>query len=181
MARRPRGPHFLSNRILAVVFAACSLLALLFTLYKEFRVPEQVKRVLPFQTENLYVCTPAGGLRLIQKKLEIKMGVPERQKADIIIRELKKEKAVPEEANLLDFSFDGEGVIYLNFSREIKDRTLRAIREISMTYAITNSFLLSFKDMKRVQLLVDGQPSYTFNGAAYILMPLELKNDLLEE
>jgi hypothetical protein len=181
MAHKPSRFHLPSNRTIAIIFAVSSLLALSFTLYKEFRVPEQVKRVLPFQTESLYVCTPVGGLRLAERKLEIKMGVPERQKADIIMRELKKDNAVPESTSLVDFSTDGDGVIYLNFSHEIKDKTLTAIREITMTYAITNSFLMSFKNMKRVQLLVDGLPTYTLNGAVYTFSQLESKNDLLEE
>jgi hypothetical protein len=175
-------PRRVSNRMLAIIFASCSLLALFVSVYKEFRIVEPVKGVLlPLQSDTIIVYVPSGEQKLAEKKMDVKMGVPERQKADIIMSELRRSKAMPEEVKLYDFSTDDEGTLYLNLSKEIRDTALTSMREIVMTYAIINSFLATFKNMKQVQLLADGQPFYTLNGVMYTYMPLEFNRDLLEE
>lgn len=175
-------PRRTSNRMLVVIFAFCSVLALFITIYKEFRIVEPVKHVLlPLQSDAVIVYVPSGEQKLAEKKMEVKTGMPDREKADIIMSELRRSKAIPEELKLYDFSTNDEGTLYLNLSKEVRDTALTSMREIIMTYAITNSFLASFKGMNQVQLLAEGQPFYTLNGVMYTYMPLEFNRDLLEE
>ena len=50
-----------------------------------------------------------------------------------------------------------------------------------MIYSLVNSFIESFRDAKRVQLLVEGQPVYTRSGLLYVFEPLQFNKDVLEE
>jgi hypothetical protein len=170
-----------SNKPLVIVFAACSLLALGITVYKEFRILEPVRSVLPVLSETLVICVPSGEGRLIQKQMGIKTGMSDVAKAGIIMAELRREKVIPEAVTLTDFVAGDEDTLYLNFSKEIRDTRLTSMEEVMMGYAIVDSFLATFKTMKRVQLLVEDRPVYTLNGAMYTLMPLESNKELLEE
>jgi hypothetical protein len=170
-----------SNKPLVIVFAACSLLALGITIYKEFLTTEPVRSVLPTQSETLVICVPSAGDKLSQKKVGIRTGMSDIAKAGIIIAELKKEKVIPEAAALNDFVAGDDDILYLNFSKEIKEKILTSMGEVMMSYAIVDSFLATFRAMKRVQLLVENRPVYTLNGAMYTFMPLEFNQELLEE
>ena len=50
-----------------------------------------------------------------------------------------------------------------------------------MTYGIVNSFIESFHNVKKVQMLVEGQPVYTRSGVLYLFSPLEFNKELLED
>jgi len=46
---------------------------------------------------------------------------------------------------------------------------------------MVNSFLLSLKDAKKVQILVEGQPIYTLNGTVYTYKPIEFNKYVMED
>ncbi len=73
-----------------------------------------------------------------------------------------------------------DGVLYLNISAEFIDRNTPE-REFPMTYAIVNSFIESFHNAKKVQILVEGQPVYTASGVLYLFSPLEFNKEVLED
>ncbi len=50
-----------------------------------------------------------------------------------------------------------------------------------VVYSLVNSFATSFKDVRKVQLLVEGEPIYTIAGLVYTYMPLEFNRELMED
>ena len=127
----------------------------------------------------MYVSETEGMLK--KKSVELKNNLPPRAKADLILSELKKEQAVPEKLTLHEMAVDEEGVIYLNFSQDLKAEKASPLSEIATVYSIVNSFLANFKGSKSVQLLVEGEPVYTVSGLLYTYEPLEFNNQIVEE
>jgi len=82
---------------------------------------------------------------------------------------------------LNDLVIDSDGILYLNFSKDILEKQTTAMMEIMKTFSIVNSFLGTFRNANKVQLLVEGQPVYTLNGTVYTYKPLEFNQDLLED
>jgi hypothetical protein len=131
--------------------------------------------------ESLTIFFPAREGGLTRKSVELKGSASDREKADIIIRELKKEQAVPEKVALHEFAADGDGVLYLNLSQDMKSGATDAATEVITVYSVVNSFLSNFSGAKSVQILVEGQAVYTLHGLLYTYLPLEFNNQLLEE
>jgi hypothetical protein len=157
-------------------------LTVLLTFYSYLKRPEPMKSKPSVANDSLYVFVPKDGIKLVQNVLGVKLDISERQKADEIMNELKRQKCVPEKLTLYDFATDEDGVMYLNFSKEIlNDKTTGTSREITMTYAIVNTFISNFRNINKVQLLVEGHPTETINGVIYIYKPMEFKKDLMED
>ena len=172
----------LINKRFIIIFTVAISLTAFLIVYDYIRKPEQVKNTSTETTDSLYIFAPKDGVKLVQNALEIKANMSEKQKIDVIINELKKQKCVPEKLALYDFATDEDGVMYLNLSKEILDNKANdALQEITMTYAIVNTFITNIRNINKVQLLVEGHPTETINGALYIYKPLELKKDLLED
>ena len=74
-----------------------------------------------------------------------------------------------------------EATIYLNLSRDVLGDKTSPAKEITKVYSMVNSFLLSLKDAKKVQILVEGQPVYTLNGTVYIYKPIEFNKYVMED
>jgi hypothetical protein len=172
-----------SSRKLTIIFILLAIfVATLIITYKKNTISIESKRyIAPIEKDAVFVFYPVNQEKLGKKALEIKPRISEQEKADIIIKELKKEKCVPDNLKLYELATDGDGIIYLNFSRDILNAKARTAKEITMTYAIINSFLSSFKDIKKVQFLVEGQPVYTINGLIYTYVPIEFNKDLMED
>ena len=137
--------------------------------------------VVSSDKENLflYVPTERGGLE--KKALEVRSSLSERAKADILFQELRKAKAIPVSTQLHELAFGEGAVLYLDISHDVVEQQLDARGEIRVVYALVNSFIASFRDVNRVQLLVDGRPLYTFSGVVYTFAPLPFNNDVQEE
>ena len=118
---------------------------------------------------------------LKKKTVEIGNDVPEKARAEIILAELKKEKAVRETLAIRDVATDSEGIMYLNLSHDIKTDEMGTPEEITTLYSIVNSFLSNFKNSKRIQFLIEGQALHTLNGLVYTYDPIEFNNNLVEE
>jgi hypothetical protein len=131
--------------------------------------------------ETLAIYLPLDEARLTRKNVEIKDNLSEREKADVIMRELRMGNAVPDKLTLREFSVNSENVLYLNLSQDIKGESLNAAGEIMSLYAIVNSFLANLREAKSVQVLIDGQAVSTINGVVYTYSPIEFNNQLLEE
>jgi hypothetical protein len=131
--------------------------------------------------ERLTIFLPRGDGHLVQKTVETKEGVTEREKVDVIMRELRMGNAVPDALTLREFSIDSEGVLYLNLSRDLLDEKTGGADEITTVYGITNSFLANFREAKKVQILVEGQAVHTIHGVLYTYAPIEFNNQLWEE
>jgi hypothetical protein len=142
---------------------------------------EPQKPVVVQEKATLSLFVPAAPEKLAKKIVDIRGPVSDREKADLIVKELKREKAVPEKLSLYDFAADAEGTIYLNLSQEIKSEKMGSMREITVVYSIINSFLSNFKDTKKVQLLMEGQGLYTISGTLFTYLPIEFNNQLMED
>lgn len=123
---------------------------------------------------------PAGQGRLEKKVVEIQRYLSDKAKAEALFRALKESRCIPDRLKLHDLAMGQDGVLYLNISKEFVDRATPG-REIAMTYGIVNSFIQSFRDVKSVQLLVEGAPVYTRSGLLYIFEPLQFNRDVMEE
>jgi hypothetical protein len=163
--------------VLAIVLAAVILSSKQISFWQK----DAAMDVAPIEKSEIFICYSKNTGKLEKKTLEAKKGIPENEVANIIIRELKKEQSIPEKTSLYDFASDRDGTIYLNLSKDILGEKADSSREIITVYSIVNSFLLSFKDSNRVQLLVEGQPVYTLNGTAYTYKPIEYNKSLMED
>jgi hypothetical protein len=142
---------------------------------------QQQKGSITAQREIIHLCTPLGNTKLGNRVLEVRPDVADKEKADLILRELKKVKAISPGVQLRDLAIGLDGVLYLNLSRNLIEAHPGTPPEIIMVYSLINSFVSSFKDVRSVQLLLDGEPAYTIGGVVYTYMPLEFNKDLMED
>jgi hypothetical protein len=150
-------------------------------IYKDLWIKKPQQLVTIVQKETVSIYLPTGQGKLIEKKIDITSNLSDKEKGDFIIRNLKTFKSIPEELILNDLVIDSDGTLYLNFSKIISERKATSMTEIMKTFSIVNSFLGSFRNTNKVQLLVEGQPVYTLNGTIYTYKPLEFNQDLLED
>jgi hypothetical protein len=179
-----RNPKTKANRRLAaligIMVALASFLAA-YTAYDYIRSGEKPKIISAATTESISIFVPGEQGRLVEKKLEARIGMSERQKADTIVNALKKEKCLPEGLTLYDFAVGDNGVVYLNFSKEIQNGTIGTSREITMVYSIVDSFATNFRNANSVQITAEGQPIQTIGGLIYTYKPIEFNKGLLED
>jgi hypothetical protein len=157
------------------------VLAGLFVAQKAMRGREAPGLPAAPKKETVTIFLPAREGHLVRKTTDTKESIPAREKADVIMRELRMGNAVPDKLTLHEFSLSGDGVLYLNLSQDIKSEKMNAASEITTVYAIIDSFLANFREARSVQILVDGQALHTINGVLYTYAPMELNNQLTEE
>lgn len=150
-------------------------------IYRDIWIKKPQQLVTIVQKETVSVYFPTGMGKLAEKKIDITSNLSDQEKGNLIIRNLKTLKGIPEELTLNDLVVDSDGILYLNFSKSISEKKTTAMTEILETFSIVNSFLGSFRNTNKVQFLVEGQPVYTLNGTVYTYKPLEFNQDLLED
>ena len=150
-------------------------------IYKDMWIKKPQQLVTIVQKETVSVYFPTGQGKLVEKKIDIMSNLSDKEKGDVIIRTLKALKSIPEELTLNDLVVDYDGILYLNFSKDISEKKTTSMTEILKTFSIVNSFLGSFRNTNKVQFLVEGQPVYTLNGTVYTYKPLEFNQELLED
>ena len=133
------------------------------------------------QKEVLHLFFPLSTSKLGRRALEVRADAPDKERAELILRELKKEKILPSGVQLREIAVGIDGVLYLNLSRGLMETQAGVSSEIMMIYSLVNSFITSFKDTRQVQLLFEGQPAYTIRGVVYTYLPLEFNRELLED
>jgi hypothetical protein len=173
----------LARKPFVIVLAVIIVLAAgaLAYIYKDMWLKKPQHLVPIVQKETIVIYVPAGQGKLIEKKIDITNNLDDKEKGNLIIRNLKAHKSIPDELILNDLAVDYDGILYLNFSKNISEKKTAAMTEILKTFSIVNSFLGSFKNTNKVQFLVEGQPVYTLNGTVYTFKPLEFNQDLLED
>lgn len=168
--------------ILVIIVACLACGAILAGAYKIRQAGSRGERgVVSLEKDTVTVYYRGADARLINKAVEVQGGLSERGRADLVFHELKRERAIPERAKLLDLAFGQNGVLYLNVSGEMLERHTSTTNEMLTTYGLVNSFVRSFRDVQRVQILVEGQPVYTLGGLVYALRPIEFNKDVMEE
>ena len=184
MVQGYQNPKVRDTRRLAILIAIMVFLAsflAVYTAYDYIKGREKPKIIPAATTESISIFVPGEQGRLVEKKLEAKIGISERQRADMLINALKKEKCLPEGLTLHDFAVGENGVAYLNFSKEIQSAGIGTGREITMVYSIVDSFVANFRNVNSVQLLTEGQPIQTIGGLIYTNKPIEFNKGLLED
>ncbi|MGD2295658.1 MAG: GerMN domain-containing protein [Candidatus Aminicenantes bacterium] len=79
----------------------------------------------------------------------------------------------PPQTKLRELFIIREGIVYVDFSREIQDKHLSgATAEVSTVYSVVNSLTYNFPPIKKVFLLVDGSEKETLKGHVDISRPL---------
>jgi hypothetical protein len=172
------GKHKIWIAVAAVLFVA-GLAGGGYLRYKEGQSNRPMERAPAADKDMLSVYYPVGAGKLARKPVYVPRQVIDRSKGELLFRELKAARCIPDRLKLHELAMGSDGVLYLNVSREFIDRDTE--RDITMVYGIVNSFLETFKNMKSVQLLVEGQPVYTRSGIVYIFEPLAFNKELLED
>jgi len=171
-----KGRVLLLLSTLLIIIAAGAV----FLFYQPLRNATPVQRTAAIEKDSISVFFPAGQGRLEKKVVEIQRYLSDKAKAEALFRALKESRCIPDRLKLHDLAMGQDGVLYLNISKEFVDRATPG-REIAMTYGIVNSFIQSFRDVKSVQLLVEGAPVYTRSGLLYIFEPLQFNRDVMED
>jgi hypothetical protein len=166
--------------IVLVVIIVLAAIAMAY-IYRDMWIKKPQQLVTIVQKETVSVYFPKGQGKLAEKKIDITSNLSDQEKGNLIIRNLKALKSITEELTLNDLVVDSDGILYLNFSKNISEKKTTAMTEILKTFSIVNSFLGSFRNTNKVQFLVEGQPVYTLNGTVYTYKPLEFNQDLLED
>jgi hypothetical protein len=178
----PFGKNRKRYKVYAAVFLCMAILGIGFLVYERMGEKTQPQfAVIPNDRENLFLFAPGTKGGLEKKALEVRATLSERAKADFLFQELRKAKAIPATAKLQELAFGEDGVLYLDVSRGLIEQQLDARGEIRVAYALINTFVASFREINRVQLLVDGRPLYTLFGVVYTYAPLPFNSDLQEE
>ncbi len=141
----------------------------------------QQKGSITAQKETIRLFSPVSKIKLGNRMLEVRSDITDKEKADLILRELKKDKVISPGVQLRDVAVGLDGVLYLNLSKNLAEVRPGAPPEIVVVYSLVNSFASSFKDVNKVQLLLDGAPVYTIGGVVYTYLPLEFNKDLMED
>ncbi len=168
--------------IIAVAFAALAGVAA-YQYYYWFMegTGPQHRASVPVRKETVRLLSPAPTGKLANHVLEVRSDITDRERAELILRELRKEKVINSGVQLRDVALGLEGVLYLNLSKKLAEPYQGAPPEILMVYSLVNSFALSFKDVSKVQLLVEGEPAYTIRGVVYTFLPLEFNREFMED
>jgi hypothetical protein len=107
---------------------------------------QQQKGSVTVQKEALHIFFPLSKTRLGRRVLEVRADAPDREKADIILKELKKEKCINPGVQLREVATGIDGVLYLNLSKNLTEAHPGGPPEIIMLYALVNSCVTSFME-----------------------------------
>lgn len=139
------------------------------------------KQVVRIEKNTVSLLYPGNDGKLFEKTIEIDSAATLKDKGATIISELKNAGLAPENLLLQEVVIDNEGVIYLNFTKDLLQGDTKRNDEIGTVYSIVNSFLASFRYTKKVQLLVGWKPVYTLRGTVYTYLPIEFNKHVMED
>lgn len=170
-------PRFVAG--ISVIFILAAAVAAFFA-YQSRYAPSKTQGATQTEGDAISVYLPTQEGKLEKKIVDVHRQPSDKARAETLLRELKEAKCIPERLKVYEMAVGNDGVLYLNVSAEFIDRDTSE-REVLMTYAIVNSFLESFHNAKKVQILVEGQPVYTGSGVLYIFAPLEFNKEVVED
>jgi hypothetical protein len=76
-----------------------------------------------------------------------------------------RNETIPEDTELLSLFVTNTGIIYLNFNRHIQDRHAGGLSaELTTVTSVVNTLLFNFKEIRQVQILVEGSEIDTLAG-----------------
>jgi hypothetical protein len=170
-------PRLIAAVLVVAVLAAAGVA---FLVYESRYAPLNTQTATQAEGDVISVYLPGEGGKLQRKVVEVHRQPSDKARADALFKELKEARCIPDRLRMYEMALGNDGVLYLNVSAEFIDRNTPE-REFLMTYSIVNSFIESFHNAKKVQILVEGQPVYTGSGVLYIFSPLEFNKEVLED
>ncbi len=180
-AHGKKPPRVRRSFIVLTVIAVSIVCAAGLYLYRDILFQKTVHPVPTVHAYEIPVYIIGGPGKLTENRIQVSDNLTEKQKAGLIIADLKTYKIIPSGAELNDMAISADGTMYLDFSSGIIETHISSMADILKTFSIVNSFIGSFRNIDKVQILVEGQPVYSINGAVYTYKPLEFNKDLLED
>ncbi len=119
---------------------------------------------------TLFVGDGANGvLKKYPFELEVKQDLPQkiRQTIELLIQPTSEfhNPVIPEQTELLEVFVTENGIVYLNFNRHLQDRHVGGLSaELATLGSIVNTILFNFKEIRQVQILVEGSEIETLVG-----------------
>ncbi len=141
----------------------------------------QVKKDISF---IVYRAASDGSEKLLPEKITMQdngKSLPENALIALVStkpQDAKMDDVVPIGTKVLSLKIDKNGTAYADFSKELAKKGQGSYGELMLCYAITNT-LTEFKEIKRVQILVEGKKVVTLSGHMDIEDPLERNKTLL--
>lgn len=133
---------------------------------------------------NLYFLAP-GGTTLTKEKTYITEGIvffEIQETLELLLAGPKSDilsSALPKGTELLNFEIKDK-VVFVDFSLQLsKGHGGGSSGELSTVYAIVNTVMLNFKEIKSVQILIDGEVHKTLAGHIMINLPLKENTDII--
>ena len=167
--------------ILVAVIILAAVVAYQWLYWFNESTTSQQRGSITAQKEIVSLFSPVGNIKLANRVLEVRSEITDKERADLILRELKKDKTIGAGVQLRDVAIGIDGVLYLNLSKNLAEAHPGAPSDIMMVYSLVNSFAASFRSVKKVQLLLDGEAAYTIRGVVYTYLPLEFNKELMED
>ena len=93
-------------------------------------------------------------------------------------QDARMDDVIPIGTKVLSLRIDDKGTAYADFSKELAKKGQGSYGEMMLCYAITNT-LTEFPQIKRVQILVEGQKVTTISGHMDVEEPLARNESLL--
>ncbi|HNQ46116.1 MAG TPA: GerMN domain-containing protein [Syntrophorhabdus sp.] len=170
-----------SYKRLAIISLPLLVATFVFVYYFRYMANIQPQRqVIQVEKNTVSLIYTDNNGKLAEDILEIENTATQKDKGDFIINKLKAKGLVPGDVSLQEMIIDSEGIIYLNFTKNLL-QGIPGKDDIELTYAIVNSFLATFRHTNKVFILIDWKPVYTLRGVVYTYLPIEFNKQVMED
>ena len=142
---------------------------------------QQPKKEISF---IVYRAAAGGTEKLLPEKITMEANgksLPENALTALVStkpQDARMDDVVPIGTKVRSLKIDKDGTAYADFSKELAKKGQGSYGELMLCYAITNT-LTEFKEIKRVQILVEGKKVVTLSGHMDIEDPLTRNKTLL--
>lgn len=111
----------------------------------------------------------SGALKRHLREIEAAQSLPQkiRQAVEYLIQPTPElhNPVIPEQTELLGVFFTENGIAYLNFNRHLQDHHVGGLSaELATLGSIVNTILFNFKEIRQVQILIEGAEIETLAG-----------------
>lgn len=142
------------------------------------------EQVVQKQSFIVYRAAADGSEKLLPEKFTVAAngkGIAENALIALVStkpQDARMDDVIPIGTKVLSLRIDDKGTAYADFSKELAKKGQGSYGEMMLCYAITNT-LTEFPQIKRVQILIEGQKVTTISGHMDVEDPLERNDSLL--
>ena len=181
-----------SNKVLFLLILIGIGLSMLFLFHREilntFKPWFEKRKVVREKKMVTLYFSDSEGEYLVGEKREILKKREAREEAEETITELikgPKGKLIPTlplRTKLLSLQLDERGLAKVNFNRALsKDHPGGSSAEVMTVYSIVNSLTLNFPQIRRVQILIEGEVGASIAGHLSLDQPVSPNLDLVRK